>query len=79
MKSRIGPLAIARDFASTLSVMGLSLWSPMASDGVASFLSAKSFPAGTSPVFSTSSASCVARNCLTARNSSTRSFTSLRP
>jgi hypothetical protein len=35
MKRRIGPFAIARDFASTLSVIGRSPFSPTASDGVA--------------------------------------------
>ena len=41
--------------------------------------SALSFAAGNSPVVATSSATCCARSWRTARNSSTRSFTSLRP
>jgi hypothetical protein len=66
-KRRIGPLAIARAFASRLSVMVRSLSSPFdflgAAVAVASSLGACSLAIGNSPVRSISSASCCARSC----------------
>ena len=80
-KSRIGPFAIARAFASFLSVICRSALSSLtASDGVASSLLARSLRRrDISPVCFISASSCCARSWRTARNSSTRSFTSGSP
>src|SRR2546423_14911034 len=60
-KSRIGPLAMARDFASFGSVIVRSS-SDVISCGVASSFAAFIFATGSSPVFVISSASCCARS-----------------
>ena len=74
----MGPLAIARAFASFVSFTAGC--SPLGcSTGFASLRSVRKAAAGTSPVDSTSFAISWARSWRTARNSSTRSFTSGRP